>query len=109
MRALPQVVDDAVRRDVAPADPGTAAFGDPPIVLRCGLPEVVGYRPDAQLFLVDGVEWFAVRGEGGWFFSAVGREAVVEVAVPDDYAPESEVLADLAGALRSAVPARPAR
>jgi hypothetical protein len=35
----------------------------------------------------------------------VDRDVRVEVAVPDDYAPEAEVLADLAPAVRATVPA----
>jgi hypothetical protein len=98
-------VSDAVRRDVEPrpAQGRAAAWGAPPVVLRCGVPEPA--RPlDAQLFSVDGVDWYAVPGTGGWFFTTVDRAAVVEVAVPDDYAPESDVLVDLAPSITETVP-----
>lgn len=102
--ALPDVVSDAVRRDVEPASEQVAAWGDPPIVLRCGVPVPTEYRPDAQLLDVEDVGWFPVAGEGGTFFTAVDRQPYVEVAVPDDYAPEAVVLADLAAAVTSAIP-----
>jgi hypothetical protein len=101
--ALPDVVSDAVRRDVVPASERTAAWGDPPVVLRCGVPLPAEYRPDAQLLDVEGIGWFPVAGEGGTFFTATDRAPYVEVAVPDDYAPEAVVLADLAAAMTSAI------
>lgn len=104
--ALPDVVSDAVRRDTEPATPYVAAWGDPAVVLRCGVPLPGEYRPDAQLFDVDGVGWLPVDGEGGTFFTAVDRQVHVEVAVPDDYAPEADVLADLAPAILDTLPGR---
>jgi hypothetical protein len=103
--ALPDVVSDAVRRDVEPHSEFVAAWGDPPVVLRCGVPLPSEYRPDAQLFDVEGVGWFPVDGAGGTFFTATDREPHIEVAVPDDYAPEAEVLADLAAAITSTIAA----
>ncbi len=96
---LPDVVSDAVRRDVESEPPGVAAWGEPPIVLRCGVELPGEYRPDAQLLDVDGIGWLPVDGEGGTFFTVADREPFVEVAVPDDYAPEAEVLADLSPAI----------
>ncbi|WP_116948184.1 DUF3515 domain-containing protein [Jiangella endophytica] len=104
--ALPDTVDDAVRRDVDPSSEYVAAWGQPPIVLRCGVAMPASYRPDAQLYDVDGVGWLADEGEGGTFFTAVDREVLVEVAVPDDYAPEANVLADLATAILDTDPER---
>lgn len=96
--AAPEVVSDAVRRDVEPPSPGVAAWGDPPIILRCGVPEPV-VDPTSNVFDVAGVTWVPVSGEGGTYFYTVGRTAVLEVAIPDDYAPEAEVLVDLAPAV----------
>jgi hypothetical protein len=60
--------------------------------------------PTATVLEVDGVEWLPVPGEGGTFFTTVGRVAHVEVAVPDDYAPEADVLSDLTGPVTATVP-----
>lgn len=107
--ALPDTVDDAVRRDVDPSSDYVAAWGQPAIVLRCGVPMPAAYRPDAQLFDVEGVGWLAEEGEGGMFFTAADREVLVEVAVPGDYAPEANVLADLADAILGTDPERALR
>jgi len=101
---LPDRLRDAVRRDVRPGQEGTAAWGRPAIVLRCGVPMPPEYRPDAQLLVVDDVAWLPVDGEGGTFFTALERTARVEVAVPEGYEPEGGLLAELAPAITSAVP-----
>jgi hypothetical protein len=98
------VVDDAVRRDVEPGQPGIAAWGQPPIILRCGVSPPTGLDPSLAVLDVSGVGWRSLDGEGGTFFYTDDRAAVVEVAVPDDYAPEAEVLVDLAEAVESSVP-----
>ena len=105
VEALPDLVGDAVARDVDPDGGLTAAWGDPAVILRCGVPAPAEYRPDAQVFDVDGVEWLPVEGDGGYFFTTIDREVYVEVAVPDDYAPEATVLTDLAEAIQDTVPA----
>jgi len=102
--ALPEVVDDAVRRDVSAPSPGVAVWGQPPIILRCGVPEPAGVDPTQAVLDVAGVGWRAVPGEGGTFFFTADRVAVVEVSVPTDYAPESATLVDLASAVSGTVP-----
>ncbi len=104
--ALPEVVDDAVRRDVDPPSTSTAAWGDPPIILRCGVSEP-SRELGVSLLVVDDVAWYPAAGEGGTFFTTVERETFVEVAVPDDYSPAGDVLVDLGPAIRSTIPEIP--
>jgi hypothetical protein len=104
LAAVPEVVSDAVRREVDPSSPGVTAWGRPPIVLRCGVPPPTGVDPTFAVLEVDGVGWYSVVGEGGTFFTTADRGVLVEVAIPDDYAPEGAVLADLAGPIRATVP-----
>lgn len=104
VEALPEVVDDAVRRDVEPAQPGLAAWGQPPIILRCGVEQPAGLDPTMAVLEVGGVGWRSLGGDGGTFFYLDGADVEVEVAIPDDYAPEAQVLLDLADAVRASVP-----
>lgn len=104
LAALPEVVDDAVRRDVEPDQPGVAAWGQPPIILRCGVGLPSGLDPTLAVLELSGVGWRSLPGEGGTFFYTADRAVVVEVAVPDDYAPEAEVLLDLAEAISASLP-----
>ena len=105
VEALPEVVDDAVRRDVEPPTTTSAAWGQPPVILRCGVEEPAGVDPTAAVLEVGGVGWRSVPGSGGTFFYTDRRSVVVEVAVPDDYAPEADVLVDLAESVATTVPA----
>lgn len=100
---LPEVVSDAVARDVSPDDLPAAAWGQPAIVLRCGVGLPPEYRPDAILTEIDGVAWFPAEGTGGTFFATVDRDPIVEVAVPDDYDPAT-VLGDLGPSIARNLP-----
>lgn len=102
--ALPASVAGTQRRTVTPATTTTAAWGDPPIVLRCGVARPGAFLPTSLVTTVDGVEWFAERLTAGTLFTATGRTVYVEVAIPSAYEPAA-VLTDLAGAITSTDPA----
>ena len=101
--ALPKTVDGQTRRTASPDLPNVAVWGDPPILLRCGVPKPVQYAPSAQVFPINDVAWLPVAGVNGEVFFATGRTVWVRVDVPDAYAPEANALVDLAAAL-STVP-----
>jgi hypothetical protein len=66
------------------------AWGEPPIVLRCGVPRPAGLVAGAasQLFSVNGekgVYWLPVRGKSSTVWTTVDRAAYVEVTVPNHY------------------------
>lgn len=105
--ALPATVAGAERRTVTPATGTTAAWGDPPVVLRCGVPRPAAFLPTSLVTTVDDVEWFGEALTAGMLFTATGRTAYVEVAIPQDYEPAA-VLTDLARAVASADPVTPA-
>lgn len=102
--ALPDTVDDQSRRAVTPEDALAAAWGDPAIVLRCGVDRPDAMTPDAQLFEVDGLGWLPEQLTGGYVFTTSGRTVYVEVTVPDDYAPEVNAVVDLGGVVAATVP-----
>jgi hypothetical protein len=93
-------------RPVEPADALAAAWGDPPIVLRCGVERPARLRPSSPCLEVDGVGWFPQQAARGHLFTTVGRSAYVEVAVPEAYQPAAEPLVDLADAIRRHIPER---
>lgn len=77
-------------------DPGsTAAWGTPPVVLRCG-DRVPAPEPTDQLLSVDGLTWVVEALSDGEEYRTVDRAPGVIVTVPDTYAPTSAVLAELA-------------
>ncbi|OEU85852.1 hypothetical protein DB35_11915 [Streptomyces abyssalis] len=108
---LPKRVDGKQRITLDPASKYTAAWGDPAIELRCGVPRPEKlspgsehYNPTAEAAEVNGVSWLLEQREGGYRFTTTGRAANVELTVPDDYAPEINALTDLAKAIRTSVP-----
>lgn len=105
---LPDVVSDAVRRDVADDPAGIVAWGEPPVVLRCGVGLPPEYEPEAVLTELDGVAWLPIDGTGGEFYATVDRDPIVEVAIPDAYEP-AIVLSDIAPAILDHIPERELR
>lgn len=73
-----------------------AAWGDPPIILRCGVEQPAALRPDSPCHDVNGVGWLAEQHGEDWMFTTIGRTYHVSVEVPADYQPAAEALADLA-------------
>ena len=95
--ALPESVGDQERRDVDGAF--AAAYGDPPIVVRCGVP-----RPHELMtncMTVDGIDWYTT-GEADKVAITVGRDPNVEVAIPGAYGPSAAPLVDVAPAVKLA-------
>lgn len=111
---LPDSVLDEGPREVADPSPYVAAWGDPAVLLRCGVPRPAKltpggeeYRPDADAVTVDDVSWLLEETADGHRFTTVERTVHVEVTVPAAYAPEVNALVDLAGPVAAAVPLEP--
>lgn len=115
---LPSRVADQESRPVLPPSRYAAAWGDPAIVLRCGVDKPAGLEPTSQLFTIDGIDWFPATGDNSntganantdaTTFTTIGRVANVEVVVPRNVSPEAAALTDLAAALKASIPASPA-
>lgn len=106
MAALPGVLAGEDAREVTPDTGSTAAWGDPPIVLRCGVPVPAARAPTSLLTTVDGVDWFAEPLTAGVLLTTDGRAVNVEVAVPEDYEPAT-VIGELAPAVLASDPVMP--
>jgi hypothetical protein len=109
--ALPERVSGEERGDLPERTPYAAVWGDPAIVLRCGVPEPAVLRADSDVYnpladavKVNGVSWLLEEEPDGMRFTTTHREVHVEVTVPDDYAPEVNPLTDLAAPVDRHVP-----
>jgi hypothetical protein len=113
-KVLPAKVDGERREDPSPASALTAGWGDPAIILRCGVarpPKMVdpkvaeGRDPNAVAGGVEGVNWLMEKQDGGGYrFTSASRRAYVEVSV-EQGRDSSSVLIDLAPAIKKAIPA----
>jgi len=103
--ALPDRVDGAQRREVEPDTGTAAAWGDPPIVLRCGVPKPAGFDELSTCQITNGVAWFIpdeqITGRAvDIVMTTVGRSPDVEVTIPADYFPPADTMVDVADAVK---------
>jgi hypothetical protein len=71
------------RRPIAdPAPAGTAAWGEPPVVLRCGLDRPAELTASSRLLAVSGVQFLEIPGPGATSWVAVDRPVYVVLTLP---------------------------
>jgi hypothetical protein len=68
-----------------PSSPFVVAWGEPAIVLRCGVPRPTRFTATSSLLDVNGVSFLPVRAGGQTAFTAIDRAVYVEVDVPTSY------------------------
>ena len=103
--ALPGTLEGQSRRATEPDGvTTTAAWGDPPIVLRCGVGRPEDMAPTSEAVEIDGVAWFPQELTAGYRFTTTGLGTRVEVTVPDAYAPETGPLVDLSPVIAASMP-----
>ncbi|MFV8186735.1 MULTISPECIES: DUF3515 domain-containing protein [unclassified Streptomyces] len=106
-KLLPSRADGQDRRDPEPASALTAGWGDPAIILRCGVDRPAKMNdPEADGVEVNGVGWLLQKRDDGSFrFTTTLRTAYVEVTVPKDRTGDGMApLVDLAPAVKKAIP-----
>jgi hypothetical protein len=113
VRALPATLDGLVTRAIAPKTALGHAWGDPAVVLTCGVSMPKGFQPGASCEENNGVGWyvptdqFADLSEDLTVYT-IGRTPVVELVVPSeqrrDAAFAADALATLADPIKQAIP-----
>jgi hypothetical protein len=99
---LPLQLDGLAPRKTETDSSFVAAWGDPPIVIRCGVakPAIFGTTGAAQLIDLNGVIWQPDPQKTQVVYTSVDRSVYVEVTVPNS---QTQPLTDLASAI-SALP-----
>jgi hypothetical protein len=92
------------RREATPESRLTAAYGRPPVSIRCGVGEPAGLGPESDLVTVEGIDWFPEELTGGWMMTTIGRVGAVEIVVPTAQGPAPSVAADLAATIAATLP-----
>jgi hypothetical protein len=107
LAVLPDTLAGEESRAATPDDALGAAWGDPPIVLTCGVDLPAEFDEFATCVEVNGVDWFVPAEEveddsRDVTFSTAGYRPIVELRVPAEYRPEggAAALAELAKPLR---------
>ena len=104
VEALPDQVSDQPRRKTD-GNPLGAAWGDPAIVLRCGVGTPEGYDQFSACQVANGLGWFVPDEQMAdqsqdIVMTTVERSPRVEVLVPAEYRPPPAVMVDLAEAIK---------
>lgn len=106
LTALPVQLGDLTPRIVHPEpdSPFVVAWGDPAVVLRCGVARPSALKPgSADLIIgVNGVFWLPVHEKKATVWTTVDRAAYVEVTVPVSY--RQPPLAPIADAIAKVLP-----
>ena len=109
--ALPKTVADQTERLTQPAAALGGAWGDPPIVARCGVTyPPAGFGKGSTCQLADGLAWYVPDDQVedpslDVTMTTIGYEPAVEVDVPADYRPDGQAAAmiEVGRAVRSAL------
>jgi hypothetical protein len=89
-------------RRVKSASPFAYAWGDPPVVLVCGVAAPAGFVRGASAIQINGVQWYVdTSDKDTTVWTTVDRPVNVEVRVPAsiDSAPVTSLTTQIAGSL----------
>ncbi len=99
--ALPESLGQGLTRQaVVPASDSTSAYGDPAVVIRCGVAAGSG-RDDP--YTINEVRWGVHDTGATRTWTTLGRKVNVEVVVPDAYAQQAEIVGSVAFAVTQAL------
>ena len=90
LNALPGKLGGQDRRHTQPAEAYGGAWGDPPMVLQCGVDLPAGLTRTSHCAVVNGIGWFVPADEENDSSSdveltAVGYEPLLQLSVPAKY------------------------
>ena len=107
IEALPRTLAGLAPRAVYPKpdSPFVVAWGDPAIVLRCGVDRPAGLTAGASELLtgVNGVFYWADHGDKTTTFTVVDRDPYIEIVVPEQYS--GGPLSPISDAINKTLPA----
>ncbi len=103
--ALPTHVSGQKLAERLPEVPG-ATWGDPSIVLRCGVGTPKDYDPTTGCQTADGLDWYVpAKGmndqSADVVMTTIGRDPRVEVTLPAKYRPPVGAMVDLAPSIKA--------
>ena len=81
-----------------------AAWGEPAVVLRCGVPRPAGLTVNSSAFViaVDNVNFFQSKSGSNFVYTAIDRAAYIEISVPTSYS--QPPIGPIASAIATALP-----
>lgn len=95
----PSIGNDLPRRRTTPESADVVAWGNPAVVLYCGVGIPADYRPDSHLQIVNGIGWYEDTRGTDRVYTTTTRTPRVAVAVPRRVQSSFEILVDLSAAV----------
>jgi hypothetical protein len=106
-QGLPVQLEGDDPRPVQSASSYVRAWGDPPVVLVCGVAKPAGFTGTSGLIQINGVAWFVDPGPDTVVWTAVDRAVYVQVRVPASA--DSSSVTDLTAPIEKTLPAQAPR
>jgi hypothetical protein len=110
MSVLPDSLDDRVSRVVRNGGPLVKAWGQPPLVLRCGVARPADLTPGSSDLIIDTgplegptAEWLPKTNSKGTVWTIIDRAVYIELTGPGTSAPDA--LSTLSGVIGRVLPA----
>jgi hypothetical protein len=105
--ALPTALGGRSARPVTAAPDRVVAWGNPAVVLRCGVPAVTVPPDTNKQFEISGVRWLAAARGSVVLFTTTDRTVPVEVTVPATTAANpADAIAELSPAIGKTIRVR---
>jgi hypothetical protein len=105
MSALPLELAGEKSRPVRSNSPFAYAWGDPPIVLICGVDRPAGFVATSGLIQIDAVQWYVDDSDPDTVvWTAVDRPVYVQLAIPSSL--DSASATELSDVLAKVLPAQ---
>ena len=82
MSALPDTLSTLARRTLLDPEPGVAAWGDPAVVLRCGLSDPEELTCSSALTVISTVAWLELEDTSAETFIAADRAVRIAITLP---------------------------
>lgn len=88
LSALPVQLGQLAPRVVhtRPDSPNVVAWGDPAVVLRCGVSRPTAFVPTSDVYDIGSVYWFALKQKTATVWTVIDRAVYVEVTIPEKQA-----------------------
>lgn len=91
----PVLIGDQLLRETTPQYPGSAAWGDPAIVMRCGVSVPSELTATSQVIDINGITWFPQELTAGTRFTSTNTSTPVEVSIPSGYESAASILVEI--------------
>ncbi|MET1060794.1 MAG: DUF3515 domain-containing protein [Nocardioides sp.] len=105
---VPEKVSGERQRQTEPNDALGAAWGDPPIVVTCGVDMPEDFDEFSPCEEVDGVGWFIpeeayTHPDDIVSITTIGWSPAVRIEVPAEYRPPADVLVEIGAAVKKSL------